>query len=252
MNKKGEIIIAENGAHCISVYSQAGEKLRSFGSEGSGQGQFKKPRGVPVDDDGNILVADTENNRIQKFIADGKFITAVGSVGKKPLQFYYPTGIAIHPVSKRVYVSESLNYRVQILNPDLTPHSMFGNAGSGKGQFNEPRGIAFDSEQNVYVGENRDNTHIQVFTANGEHLRWLGKTKLNHPHDVGIDSNDTIYVCDTNNHQICIFDSTGTLLHSFGTKGELPGQFNSPHGLTVDKSGLIYVSDYNNGRVQIF
>ena len=252
VNKKGEIIIAESGAHCISVYSQSGEKLRSFGSKGSGQGQFNGPRGVVVDDDGNILVADTWNNGIQKFTADGMFITAVGCKRNKPLQFSLPTGIAIHPVSKRVYVSESLNYRVQILNPDLTPHSMFGNAGSGKGQFYEPRGIAFDSEQNVYVGENCDNTHIQVFTANGEHLRWLGNTKLNRPHDVGIDSNDTIYVCDTNNHQICIFDSTGTLLHSFGTKGELPGQFNSPHGLTVDKNGLIYVSDCGNGHVQIF
>ena len=51
VNNKGEIIIAENEAHCISVYSQAGEKLRSFGSHGSGKGQFSEPRGVTVDDD---------------------------------------------------------------------------------------------------------------------------------------------------------------------------------------------------------
>ena len=43
------------------------------------------------------LVADTSNNRIQKFTADGTFITAVGSEGKKLLQFDLPTGIAIHP-----------------------------------------------------------------------------------------------------------------------------------------------------------
>ena len=254
VNKKGEIIIAENayGAHCISVYSQSGEKLRSFGSSGSGQGQFKGPRGVAVDDDDNILVADTENNCIQKWTADGKFITAVGSRGNKLLQFYCPSGIAIHPVSKRVYVSELFNCRVQILNPDLTPHSMFGSAGFGKGQFNYPKGIAFDSEYNIYVGDNRRNTCIQVFTANGEYLRWLGDTELNCPHDVDIDSTDTIYVCDTYNHRVCIFDTNGTLLHSFGTKGKLSGQFDGPRGLTVDKNGLIYVSDYGNGRVQIF
>ena len=251
-NKKGEIVIAESGAHRISVYSQTGEKLRTFGSKGSGQGQFHWPRGVAVDDGDNILVADTENNRIQKFTTNGKFITTVGSERNKPFQFSYPTGIAIHPVSKRVYVSESGNDRVQILNPDLTPRSMFGSHGSDKGQFNFPRGIAFDSEQNVYVGECRDKTHIQVFTAKGEHLRWLGGTKLDKPSDVGIDSNDAIYVCDTDNHRICIFDSNGILLHSFGTKGELPGQFSYPIGLTVDKNGLIYVSDYSNGRVQIF
>ena len=89
-------------------------------------------------------------------------------------------------------MSESINHCVQILNSDLTPHSMFGSHGSGKGQFKYPRGIAFDSEQNVYVGEDRRNTRIQIFTANGEHLRWLGDTKLNHPYDVSIDSNDII------------------------------------------------------------
>ena len=93
VNNKGEIIVVERYANRVSIYSQAGEKLRSFGSPGSGQGQLNAPRGVAVDDDGNIIVADTQNNRIQKFTADGKFITAVGSEGKKPLQFDYPTGI---------------------------------------------------------------------------------------------------------------------------------------------------------------
>ena len=83
MNKKREIIIAEYGAHCISVFSQTGEKLRSFGSRGSGRGQFYEPRGVAVDNDGNIYVTDTRNHRIQKFTSDGTFITAVGSKGKK-------------------------------------------------------------------------------------------------------------------------------------------------------------------------
>jgi DNA-binding beta-propeller fold protein YncE len=252
VNKKGEIIIAENGAHMVSVYSQAGEKLRSFGSKGTGEGQFDGPRGVVIDDDDNILVADGGNHRIQKFTADGKFIIAMGSYGSKPLQFNLPTGIAVHPENQLIYVSESLNRRVQILKPNLAFHKLFGSRGSDKGQFQEPRGIAFDSKQNVYVGECRMNACIQVFTQEGEHLQWLGDTKLNCHFDVCIDSNDIPYVCDTNNHRICIFDSSGTLLHCFGTKGKSPGQFNSPYGITVDKNGLLYVSDYSNGRVQIF
>ena len=123
---------------------------------------------------------------------------------------------------------------------------MFGSNGSGKGQFQYPRGVAFDSAQNVYVSEQNRNTHIQVFNSEGEHLQWLGDTKLNCPDDVSIDPNDMVYVCDTNNHRICIFDSNGTLLHLFGTKG------NSPRGITIDKNGVIYVSDFNNGCMQVF
>ena len=246
-NKKGEIIVVENCV-CVSVYSFNGKKLRSFG-----RGQFNGPRGVAVDNDGNILVADTQNNCVQKFTSDGKFITAVRNQGKKELQFDYPTGIAIHPVSRSVYVSESLNDRVQVLNPDLTPNSMFGSSSSsGEGKFKQPRGMAFDSAHNVYICEHRNGTQIQIFTANGDHLRWLGEKMLNHPNDVCIDSNDMVYVCDTNNHQICIFSSDGTLLHSFGSKGRALGQFDSPRGIAVDESGLIYVSDFNNDRVQIF
>ena len=250
VNKKGEIIIAEYGAHRVSVYSQAGEKLRSFG-----KGQFVHPRGVAVDDDDNILVADSGNHRIQKFSAAGRLITAVGKRGVEPLQFDSPTGIAIHPINKRVYVSDAHNHRVQILNPDFTVHSNFGSRGFEKGHFYLPRGVAFDSKQNVYigeVGEGNANKRIQVFTAKGEHLQSLGGTKLNCPHDVGIDSDDIVYVCDNVSNHICIFDSNGTLLHIFGTKGKLPGQFDAPLGLSVDRNGLIYVSDSSNGRVQIF
>ena len=146
------------------------------------------------------------------------------------LQFDYPTGIAVHPQNKMIYVSEAVNYRVKILKPNLTLHKLFGSQGSDKGQFGQLRGIAFDSKQNVYISEHRRNTRIQVFTQEGEYLRWLGDTKLDNPYDVCIDSNDIVYVCDTDNNRIYIFDSSGILLHSFGTPGKSPGQFDAPYG----------------------
>ena len=73
INSKGNIIIAKNEGHCISIFSPGGEKVvLSFGTKGTSFGQFLYPRGVAVDGEDNILVADG-NDRIQVFTSDGKF-----------------------------------------------------------------------------------------------------------------------------------------------------------------------------------
>ena len=64
-------MVTEWGGDCVSVFSPSGEKLQSFGKHGSGQGEFDCPRGVAVDGEGNILVSDGGNHRIQKFTAEG-------------------------------------------------------------------------------------------------------------------------------------------------------------------------------------
>ena len=120
VNQRGEVLVAQSGAHCISIFSLTGEKVRSFGSKGSGHGQFDYSHGVAVDDDGNILVVDEYNHHIQKFLPDGKFIMSVGKKGSNPLEFNEPVGIAIHPHNKKVSIVESGNHHVQILNSDLT------------------------------------------------------------------------------------------------------------------------------------
>jgi hypothetical protein len=151
VNQRGEIIVAEGGGHCISIFSPTGEKLRSFGSQGSGPGQFNHPRGVTVDDDGNILVADSNNHRIQKFTSDNKHITSVGSRGSNGLQFNLPVSVVIFPITKKIAISDYFNGRVQILNPDLTFNSSIGSEGSGNGEFSYPYDVAFDSIGNMYV-----------------------------------------------------------------------------------------------------
>ena len=94
INQRGEVVVTEWGrhTHCVSVFSPSGGKLRSFGTGGSGQGQFNGPSGVAVDGEGNILVADTGNHRIQKVTAEGQFLAAVGTKGNRPraLQFNAP------------------------------------------------------------------------------------------------------------------------------------------------------------------
>ena len=150
INQKGEVVVTEA---MVSVFSPDGKWLRSFGSYGSGQGQFKNPWGIATDDDGNILVAVRGNCRIQKFTASGQFLSEVGYKGNGPLQFNNPIEITFNTVNKKVYVVDELNHCVQVLNSDLTFFSKFGKKGSGNGQFERPYGIACDSTGNVYVAD---------------------------------------------------------------------------------------------------
>ena len=82
---------AERDLHCISIFSPNGERLQSFGSQGSGPGQLNCPKGVAVDDDGNILVADSRSHILfRSFTSDDKHIISVGSLVSNHLQFIIP------------------------------------------------------------------------------------------------------------------------------------------------------------------
>ncbi len=62
-------MVCEKGGGHVSILSPSGKKIRSFGTSGSGPGQFKYPHGIAVDGEGNVLVADSDNHRIQQFTA---------------------------------------------------------------------------------------------------------------------------------------------------------------------------------------
>ena len=253
LNQSGEVVVT---SECVSVFSASGDKLRSFGTEGSGQGQFMNPRGVAVDGEGNILVADSYNHRIQKFTAKGQFLTAVGTEGSGPLQFNQVRDIAINTSNNKVYVVDNRNYRIQVLNSDLTFSNTFGKYGKNKGEFNFPWAIACDSTGNVYVADSGNN-RFQVFTSKGKFLRMFGSYgkgdgELNYPIGIALDVQDKVYISDNDNHRISIFTSKGQFVTSFGSKGKRPGEFQDPRGLAVDSNGVVYVCDLNNCRLQLF
>ena len=256
VNWKRETIVAECSGHCISIFSSNGEKIRTFGSRGSAQGQFSRPHGVAVDGDFNILVTDEDNHHIQKLTPEGTFVAAAGQRGNKHLEFSSPVGVAINHRNKKVYICDRGNNRIQILNADLTFSSTFGSYGSDDGQFNFPWDVALDGTGNAYVADS-DGHCMQVFTAEGKFLRKFGKKgsgdgELYCPTSVSIDSDDIVYVTERDNHRVSMFTSEGQFLRSFGTKGEGPGQFNKPCGIIVDRDGLVYVSDLSNNRIEIF
>ena len=247
VNQRGEVVVTECSEDCVSVFSQCGKKLRSFGTFGSGHGQFNEPRGVTVDSEGNILVLDTDNHRIQKFTTTGEFLTAVSTEGS-------PLDVAFNATNNKVYVVNCWNHRVQVLNSDLTFSSTFGYNGSGEGQFSYPCSIAFDNSGKVYITDSF-NHRIQVFTADGKFLRMFGRYgdgmgELNWPVGITVDTNDIVYVSEYK--RVSVFTCDGQFVTSFGRKGEGLGEFDRPVGLAVDNCGVVYVCDLYNNRIQCF
>ena len=258
ITKRGEVVATEGGGHCVTVFSPRGEKLRSFGTRGCGQGRFNWPCGVTVDGEGNILVADTSNCRIQKFTAEGQFLTAVGKYGSGPLQFCCPHDIAFNTINNKVYVADGSNNRTQVLNSDLTFSSTFGKQGNGKGQFSCPWGIACDSTGKVYVAETGNN-RIQVFTAEGKFIRMFGRHgycrgELAEPLYVAVDTRGMVYVSEDDNYHVSVFTMEGQFVTSFGRAGPRagPGELNFPRGLAVDNNnGVVYVC-YRDNSIKAF
>jgi DNA-binding beta-propeller fold protein YncE len=132
----------------------------------------------------------------------------------------------------------------------------FGSYGSGNGQFNYPRGVAVDSEGNVYVVDNGNN-RVQKFSSSGTYLaQWgssgFGDGEFDYPSGIAIDGNDNIYIADSYNDRIQKFASDGSYITQWGSSGFGDGEFDFPNALTVDSSGNIIVSDAYNYRIQSF
>ena len=101
----------------------------SVGSHGIGEGEFNNPTDVAVDSIGNILVADSGNDRIQKFDKDGNFVSEFGQSGQDNGQFDTILGIEIDD-KDNLFVADSENHRIQKFNRDGTFLTSFGEFGS--------------------------------------------------------------------------------------------------------------------------
>ena len=252
--KNGEIILAENCGGRITILSKEGEKLRSFGSKGKKEGEFTIPRGVAISHDAHILV--TDDHRVQKLTFEGVCVKSVGSnrIGNSPLQFYHPRGIKVHPITRQIFIADSGNHRVQVLNSDFSYSRSFGKEGSAPDQFNRPMDVAFDNNGFVYVADCYNHC-IKKFTSAGRFILKLcsegsNPGQLKQPSSIFIDKNSsTVFISEKNKNRISIFDTKGVLIRCFGKKGSGEEEFNHPLGIAVDSLGKLYITDFYNNRL---
>jgi len=255
---------------CVNLNDAYGDYqlVTTWGSLGSGEGQFDHPWGIAVDADRYVYVADVLNNRIQKFDSSGSFIATWGSYGTGNGQFLYPSRVA-KDADGYIYVVDGdegdfigeANYRIQKFNSSRAFVTTWGSYGTGNGQFDRPYGIAVDADGYVYVADTL-NERIQKFDSWGTFItKWggtlpcycgTGNDQFCHPYGIAVDADGYVYVTDSWNHRIQKFDSSGIFLAKWGSLGSGKGQFAYPLGIAVDADGYVYVADTENCRIQKF
>lgn len=206
---------------------------------------------------GDLVVADSENHRIQIFSCDGMFRAKFGSKGANPDQLNYPMCVAVTNDDK-IAVTDSVNACVKVFTINGVLVSWF----SVKSELDTPYGIAICYDQSIVVTD-ICNHCIVVLSKNGQFSHKFGQygcelNEFDHPYYVAVNRDKHIFVSDVGNNSIKIFSFRGKLLRTFDTKDfKLAGEnIVSLQGLTVDSDGNTIVACNNtiyilakNGRL---
>jgi uncharacterized protein (TIGR03663 family) len=262
--QSGSVTVAHE-VEATTQYTEAYREVRSsaaWGEPGVLEGQFSFPKGLATDSDGNTYVVDSQNHRIQKFDAEGNFVTAWGSFGQEPGQLSEPWGITADPEGN-VYVADTWNHRVLRFTSDgqlITYWGVYQDTGGQllepQGMFYGPRDIAIDPDGNLYVTDT-GNKRIQKFDPEGNPLgQWGGAGpetgQFQEPVGLAIDSQGKIYVADTWNQRIQVFDQEFQFLRQWPVQGWMGESLVNKPYLAVDGEGHVYTTDPEGSRVLVF
>jgi DNA-binding beta-propeller fold protein YncE len=154
----GEFFVADGyGNSRVVHFAKDGRYLREWGSEGNGEGQFNLPHSIALDQEGRIYVGDRENDRVQVFDPQGRFLAQWKEGGA-------PYGLFM-TADHHLLVADGRADRVTILDRNGTALQHWGGPGAGPGQFAVPHAVCVDSHGDAYVAE-IDGRRLQKFTLN--------------------------------------------------------------------------------------
>jgi DNA-binding beta-propeller fold protein YncE len=215
LDAQENLYVVEQEKKGISVLNRQGKNAR-FITDPS----LERPTGIAIDRErGKIYLADTgrtnsNEHTVKIFNMSGEFIGTIGKgKGEEPGQFLFPTYLAVDHKGN-LYVTDTLNSRVQMFDPDGKYVKSFGQRGNAWGMFDKPKGVALDTFGNLYVVDSGW-SNVQIFNPKGQVLLFFGGRgpipgMLKNPTAITIDRKNHIYVADYLNHRVEVYQLVNT------------------------------------------
>ena len=194
----------------------------------------RPPAGIAFDGDGNLLVVDSRNHRVQKFTKDGQYLSGWGSEGSDPGRLNKPWGLCLDG-KDNVYVADWKNDRVQKFTADGQFLAEFKGTGDGVGRLNRPTDVAVDSDGDVYVAD-WGNHEVKIYEPDGKFIAAL----------VGDAETPSPWVQD-------YIDANPDVAKARRrTNMEVEYRFNRPIALRLDADDRLYVAESVRHRIQVY
>ena len=230
----------------------------SFGAKGAGDGQLADPRGIAITKAGRVLVADTGNDRIALFEADGTPAGTFGSKGAGDGELSQPVGVAVMS-DGRIAVADTGNARIAVFTADGEWIGAFdGKAGDGT-LLQSPTYLAPATQgAGLWIANTGKNEVLRIDTDDTKLGLTIGQTgsadgHFRDPRGVVQLASGLVLVADNQNGRLQAFDpETAEVVGVYGAPGSGDGAFQYPTGLAASDAGWIAVADAGNGRLQLF
>ncbi len=296
-NTPNSIVI--DGAGNLFITDRNNQKVRKISASGivstiagstfgfaDGEGptaQFRNPGGISMDGQGNLYIADWDNNRIRKITPDNFVSTYAGGNGRgdedgdaiSVAQFNTPKGSSMDATGN-LFVAEQDNHAIRKITPaGMVSTIAGGNSGFENGigmvaRFNRPRDVVVDASGNLYVAD-AGNHSIRKITSNGTVSTLAGNgtlgftdgdgaaARFENPKGLAVDKSGNIYVADYGNHSIRKITPAGNVTTVAGDgkrgsnerDGATPARFSNPRAIAIDAAGqYLYIADEGNHMIR--
>ncbi|MFC2136475.1 6-bladed beta-propeller, partial [Bacteroidota bacterium] len=167
-----------------------------------------------------------------------------------------PTGIVYDFNYNQLYISETSEHKVSVLDVNGNLIKTYGARGDDIGEFNYPTFLAVDEYGNLFIVDSM-NFRLQIFDKDGNYSYSFGEIgdatgDFNRPKGIALDSYGHIFIVDALYHSVQVFDKAGNFLYNFGGLGRHQSRFWLPAGICIDNEDNIYIADSYNSRIQIY